>query len=253
MKRQFLISSLIIVTLAGILMSIAGKATAQHEANMLARSQMEASILHSTVRFHIQSWVVKDGEAGYLLYDSVGHGTVMEGRYLVTHNHIEIPLSIRPRAGDPETYGMITLFNAAGTKVHVGPLAEFELARAETETLVFAAKEEGFFETLGFSSANFKQYSSVELKPGMEVGQVDWDGQLTRVDWTTVREVVLDDGLARLVLDDGAMVGASGGGIFYQGDHVANNWRLEERVDGNGEVVEAVTTVALNTAEVIGS
>lgn len=260
MKRQLIIS-LVIVTLAAIMIlevvtpvaQALGQMATSEVADPAARSRMEASILNATVRYHIQSWILAEDESGYLVQDSVGHGTVMGGRYLVTHNHIEIPLSIRSRAGDQESSGTITFFNTSGAKVYTASLAEFELVREETEALVFAAKDASLFGKLGFSSASFKDYGSVELKPGMTVAQIDWDGETTRVDWTTVREVTLDDGVARLVLDDGAMRGASGGGIFYQGNHVANNWRLEERVGANGDVLDAVTTVALNTTEVVGS
>jgi hypothetical protein len=122
----------------------------------------------------------------------------------------------------------------------------------EEELLVFAYKEADLFAELGFESAEFKDWGSLTLEAGMEVAQIDWDGATTRVDWTTIQEVKLEDGAPRLVLEDGAIPGASGGGIFLNGFHVANNWRIEEQVDASGAVVDTVTTVALNTAMVVG-
>ncbi len=87
----------------------------------------------------------------------------------------------------------------------------------------------------------------------MEVAQIDWDGRTTRVDWVPVREVTLESGVPRLKLDDGAMVGASGGGIFFQGQHIANNWRVEEQIDASGAVVGQFTTVALNSTQVVAA
>lgn len=85
----------------------------------------------------------------------------------------------------------------------------------------------------------------------MEVAQVGWAGMTARVDWVKVQEVILDDGAPRLVLDDGVSPGASGGGIFYNGVHVANNWRLQETIETTGSAVEAVTAVTLNLAGIL--
>ena len=213
--------------------------------------KLEEQILASTVQIVIQTWVVGENESGYYLDESVGHATVMGNDHLVTHNHFSIPLSIRQQNGDAAAYGVVKLFDAHGQKLFESPLSEFELAQEELETLVFSLKNKGQFEALGLRPAAFKEWTSLPLQPGMEVAQIDWDGATTRVDWTKVQEVKLDDGVPRLVLDDGAMPGASGGGIFWQGNHVANNWRLEEMIEASGDVVDSVTTVALNSVEVV--
>lgn len=44
--------------------------------------------------------------------------------------------------------------------------------------------------------------------------------------------------------------GASGGEVFWAGKHMANNWRLEEKIDGSGTMVEVVTAAVLNSVEI---
>ena len=213
--------------------------------------QMEEHILQSSVRLLIQTWIAKPDDSGYEFYFSEGHATVKDGRYLLTHNHFGIPLSIRPGAGTPGGYSNITLFSAEGERLIVSPLTDYRIVYEEAETLVLGHWEERFLEELGFRSAEFGAWQSLTLKAGMETAQIDWDGATTRVEWTVIQEVSVEDGVPRLVLANGTKVGASGGGVFWQGIHVANNWRLEERLDANGNVVGAVTTVALNSARVV--
>jgi hypothetical protein len=265
MNKQLLLKGLILLVVVRILAPVISRATLEvtaielsAQANVTAtgaevnraRMELEEQILKSTVRIVIRTWVVSPDEKGYLMDNTLGHATLMGDRFLVTHNHFNVPLSIR---GDSEAYGQVFLFNAAGEKVFQGPLSDFVLVQEDLETLVFAYKEGGLFETLGFAPAAFIDGTSIALEAGMEVAQVDWDGAVTRIDWTSIKEVILEDGVPRLVLADGAMPGASGGGIFHNGSHVANNWRLEERLESSGEVVSAVTTVALNSAQIISS
>jgi hypothetical protein len=255
-KKQLTLIGLIIVVLISALAPTIASAVDQLSArntpmNRENRRQIEEQILKSTVRVLVQSLTVKADESGYELDDTLGHATVMGDRYLVTHNHFDIPLSIRPQEGDPGAYGQVLLYNAAGDLVFKGPLSDFELVREDKETLVFAYKEGGLFEKLGFTSAEFVDWTMLSLRPGMELAQVDWDGQTTRVDWATIQEVDVEDGVPRLVLNDGAIPGASGGGVFWDGAHVANNWRLEEQVGPGGEVVGELTTVALNSTAVL--
>lgn len=215
-----------------------------------ARHELEEEILSTTVRILVESWVVRPDETGYDIHATLGHGTVMAGRYLVTHNHFSVPLSILQLQEDTGSYAVVYIYSSQGELLNKGPLTNFELAQNDVETLVFVHKQEGFFEELGFASAEFAAWPSLGLEPGMEVAQVDWDGLTARVDWVEVQSVILEDGAPRIVLDDSVLSGASGGGIFWKGSHVANNWRLEERIDATGTVVEAVTAAALNSVEI---
>ncbi len=213
--------------------------------------EQERQILNATVRIVLESWVVKPGEAGYDIDYSMGHGTVMAGRYLITHNHFSLPVNQLDAAGDSDSYIIVYLYDGWGQPLYKGPFSDFELVWADEEILVFAHRDDGFFEKLGIASAEVQTWDSVPLVAGMTVAQIDWDGARTRVDWVTVQEVIVADGTPRLVLADGARPGASGGGIFWNGVHVANNWHVVETIGAAGEVVGAVTSGALNSVQVL--
>lgn len=215
--------------------------------------QIEEMILNATVRFLITTWVVLPDESGYDIDYSTGHATLKDGRYLVTHNHFSVPLSIRPRAGEPEAYATVTLYDKDGEPLFRAPLSDFRLIQEEPGTLVMAYKDDGLFERLGFVSATFKDWGSAALEAGMEVAQVDWDGTTTRVDWVTVDEVDVEEGVPRLILDDNVRIGASGGGIFWRGAHVANNWAEVMQFEPSGAFIGTKTMVALNSAAVAGA
>jgi hypothetical protein len=222
-------------------------------ANAGACRQIEELILNATVRFQITTWVVLPDESGYDVDHSTGHATLKDGRYLVTHNHFSVPLSIRPRAGEPEAYATVTLYDKDGEPLFKAPLSDFRLIQEEPGTLVIGYKDDDLFERLGFVSATFEDWGSAALEAGMEVAQVDWDGTTTRVDWVTVDEVDVEEGVPRLILDDDVLIGASGGGIFWRGAHVANNWAEVMQFEPSGAFIGTKTMVALNSAEVAGA
>jgi hypothetical protein len=267
MKAQLIFGTLIAIFLASILSPSliagaisdgisSGMSTGTADAHVSAwptvpaiaatRQQAEERILQSTVRIYIETWIVKPDESGYEVDSASSHATLKDGRFLVTHNHFSVPL-----AGDSELdYAAVTLANSDGQALFSGPLSDFELVWEDPETLVIAHKDVELFENLGFVSAEFKDWSSVPLEPGMEVAQVDWDGTTTRVDWTTVKEINVDDGIPRLVLADGITLGASGGGIFWQGHHIANNWLLVQELGASDELLGTTTKAALNSVQV---
>lgn len=214
--------------------------------------ELEQRILAATVRIELQGWSVADGESGYNIDYTVGHATIKDGRYLITHNHFRIPLSIRPQDGESEVYTSVTLSDSSGETFFKGPISDFEVAWEDPETLVFAYKDEKLFQDAGIVSAEFSDWSSIPLKAGMEVAQVDWDGVTTRVDWTTIQEVDVEDGVPRLVLADDVTLGASGGGIFWHGIHIANNWLLVQHYGESGTLTDTTTKVALNSTPVSG-
>lgn len=246
MKHLMVVTSLAFVIIAKVL---APALSTVYDGS--TKAKLEAQILSSTVRVYFQTWVVAPDEGGYLTYESVGHATVKDGRYLVTHNHTEIPLSIRSREGDPESFTQVFLFNAGGELRHEGPLTDFSIVVEDAETLVLAHRENGFLESLGFTSAEFKSWEPLALEVGMEVAQIDWDGEKARVDWVAVSDFTVEKGVPRIALADGATVGASGGGIFWQGYHIGNNWRVEEQLDNMGDVIGQSTTAALNSPLVV--
>jgi hypothetical protein len=97
------------------------------------------------------------------------------------------------------------------------------------------------------ASADFRSWETLPLQPGMEVAQIDWDGQIAHVDWVRVTAVHFEGDTPYLELDNFVQQGASGGGVFYEGVHIANNWfRSTDRTADSGEVVRQASVAALN-------
>ena len=80
----------------------------------------------------------------------------------------------------------------------------------------------------------------------MAVAQVDWDGNESRVEWTTIEEIITEDGVPRLLLNNGVTRGSSGGGVFWNGKHIANNWKTIEHLDSGGNIVYLTSVAPLN-------
>lgn len=208
-------------------------------------AQVEADILRSTLRLHLQVWRVKADESGYDVDESIGHATLRDGRYLVTHNHY----ALLEQAGLPDNSISVALFDSNGRYLFSLPLIDFNVTLEADETLVFEMKSDYMVAQLaaaGIQSATFADWRSLQLQAGMQVAQVDWDGLVSRVDWPTVVEVITEEDVPRLVLDDGVTVGSSGGGIFWNGVHIANTWRMIEYLDSAGNITNATSVAPLN-------
>lgn len=226
---------------------------------------IEQQILSSTVRIEIEAWISRPaGPVGSGLYEvrpahGNGHGTVKNGRYLITHNHFDVPL---PASGDASsgdassgdapsiTFGTVTVYAANGERLALqAQPASLSVVRGREETLELdfgLVGDVGFFEAAGLTSADFKSWQAVPLQAGTEVAQVNWDGRATRVDWVTIKAVLTSDSVPRLVLSRGLTPGASGGGVFWNGYHVANNWAMVETVAADGGVASQRSIAALN-------
>ncbi len=220
-------------------------------ADRVQRARLEAQILASTARVRLETWSVASNDAGYEIIHSENHATVKDGRTLVTHNHFDIPLSLRRSEEEPEIYTIIFIYSAAGELRHRGLLSDFAIAMEDPETLLLAHGDAGFLTGLGFTPAAFAGWDALPPLAGAEVAQVDWDGGRSRVDWVTVGAVAVDEGTPRIELADGTLKGASGGGIFWNGRHIANNWKVERALDAEGEVVFERTTAALNSPRLL--
>jgi hypothetical protein len=213
-------------------------------ANMARCRQMEADILAVTARLELKI-SAPDGQGGYTLEDSsVGHGTIIEGRYLLTHNHFGLSLE----DAQDSRRRTVTLYRPDGEAIITdAPFSSFEVVSAGPETLLFDFGDfggVGLFAALGLPSAQVE--SGAALQSGMEVAQVDWDGRTAHVDWVRVRAVTDVEGSRTLVLDNFVERGASGGGVFYEGDHVANNWNRQTELTAGGEVLDQYTLAAVN-------
>lgn len=215
--------------------------------------QLEAHIQAVTLRLKIEVLTrVETGEYG-VVDTSIGHATVMAGRYLVTHNHFSLSLE---DLNDGNLRRLSAYSPDGSVIVQHAPFHVFEVYIPEPQTLVFdfgAYGREGALAYAGYSSAQFADWQTLGLQPGDEVAQVNWDGRSTYVQWVRVSRTRVQDGAVALELQNYVAEGASGGGIFYQGYHVGNNWfhgSAEHAM--SGEVLWQFTVAALNGANLLG-
>ena len=218
--------------------------------------QWEEEILASTVRIQLSGWLAsaETNTATWTRLDTeIGYGTVKEGRYLVTHNHYQMPLDLLA-AG--RVTGLVSLFTSAGEPIL--SKADINIVRdvyADSQTLVLDFQTETgerLFDQLGIPSAAFKTWTDLPLQPGQEVAQIDWDGATAHVDWVEIEAVITNDGTPKLVLDNYNEVGSSGGGVFWQGVHIANNWQRTTVNDTGGTaILYQFSSAALNSLPVV--
>lgn len=262
MKRNTRLMMIVLVT---VLWSVAQPLVAEAKTNEYApalsctnpspgeawKCNVERQILASTVRLKWRVSTKKADGSGYNSVGSIGHATVMDGRHLVTHNHTGIVSLSNPRDGEIVE---IAVYTVDGELIWEGPLAAVTVALEEAETLVLdfgTYRDEGMFARRGLSSAEFRAWGSLSLQPGMEVAQVDWNGTTVHVDWIKIESVITNNGTPRLELANFVARGASGGGVFLNGYHVANNWSQATTLDGNsGAVTRRYSVAALNPTQV---
>jgi hypothetical protein len=216
----------------------------------------EQQILTTTIRIQVSGWLASAAAntATWTRLDTeVGHGTVMNGRYLVTHNHYYMPFDLLA-AGRIE--GLVSLFTSAGeTLLSKADLNIVNVAYQDSQTLVLdfdTGTGQGLFDTLGVPSATFKSWPELDLQPGLEVAQLDWDSHTAHVDWVQIEAVMIDGTTPRLELDNFNVIGSSGGGVFWRGIHIANNWQrttVHER--GGTAISRQFSTAALNSLSVV--
>ncbi len=212
---------------------------------------MAQQVLSTTVRVHVHHWQVnEDGSKGEYVDGGVGHGTVKDGRYLVTHNHYKVPLA---NVDDAELV-QLTVKDWRGEMVLQDmPLTAVTVVAVDAETLVLdfgQYGEIGLLEMMGLPSAQYQSYESLSLQVGAEVAQVDWDGNKAHVDWTIVEAVHVENGVPQLRLANGLTEGASGGGVFWNGIHVANNWSCVNNYNQQtGELVHQYSVAAVNAGQ----
>lgn len=221
-----------------------GSSCACPSAEMVATCQSQAErILASTVRIEFH------GPGG-----GIGHATVVGGRYLITHNHYPTSGAALSRGGD----GLLEAISVYKSNNDVillkAPLAYFSVALIAPEALVLDFHEYsgvGFFDSLGVPSLESVPLSDLDIQPGSEVAQIDWDMTTTRVIWVRVTSVHAEGEAPFIELDSFVEQGASGGGVFYNGIHIANNWSRNTEWHGEtGEVLRQFSVAALNTASI---
>jgi hypothetical protein len=207
---------------------------------------LERQILGSVVRYEIYG-PSKDGSGRQA--EGLGHGTVKDGRFLVVHNHFGVDLASF-KSGSPDA--VITMYNGFGDLFIWKSSPNITVAVEQPEALVldFGQSDDGkgYFEKLGVPSALFNGWQEVAPQVGQIVAQVVWNGRRSDVDWTSIGDVILDDGTPRLVLANPLLPGASGGGVFLDGVHIAVNWERGMHLDQTGAVMELFSTAALNSS-----
>jgi hypothetical protein len=212
---------------------------------------IDQQVLASTVRLAIRVYAFRqDGGLGEQVESSIGHATVKDGRYLVTHNHYGVSLSDEL----PGTTTRLSAFKANGEVIVLdAPLTAFQVALEDPQTLVLDFGEyggQGLFGMLGMGSAAFRHQQEVTLQAGMEVAQLDWDGRSAHVDWVMIEELLVKDGTPSLRLTNFVTGGSSGGPVFWNGYHIANNWSHAAVLNGDNVVTDQYSFAALNSPQV---
>ena len=214
-------------------------------------AEIEQTILDSTVRIALHGWIeVENGYDVERINGTISHATVVDGRYLITHNHFGIPLSqvlLYSRHANGEFTG-VSIFLLDGTAVlDHGSIESFVVIAEQGETAVLDFGED-YFSRLGLSSARVAEETGIPLHTGMEVAQIDWDRQEnTQVIWTEIDAVYAEDDLSLIQVRHFIELGASGGGVFVNGIHIGNNWgRITETHQLTGQASQNLSLVAIN-------
>lgn len=215
--------------------------------------ELERQILASTVRLEWHFKIKNDGGEYTFLDGSTGYATIKAGRYLVTHNHPGVPLSgLKKRE-----LTTVSVYTANGQPIWIeGPLEAITITVEDPETLVLdfgSYSGEGLFGSRGMVSAEFEAWESLSLQPGMEVAQINWDGETTHVDWVTIEKVITEDNPPKLELANPVAPGTSGGGVFWNGYHIANTRsQVTAYGENSGVVLREYSVAALNSLQVAG-
>lgn len=200
-------------------------------------------ILAATVRLELIA-ITQEGDGKELL---TGHGTVMAGRYILTHNHYGLT---------PEEFGTGRLVSLTVFKSD-GNIALKDVRPASLSVIAVAAEAllldfgdyggPGLLGVAGLASAEFAAAAAVRLQPGTELAQIDWDGEAAHVVWTRLTAVHETGDTVTMELDSFVELGASGGGVFLNGVHIANNWvRATDTQGDTGEIVGRSSLAAMN-------
>ncbi len=243
-----------VVTVAPQTVSTVDETSCHHPANAQICAELAGQILSTTVRIELHRWQEAEGKRGEHIDGGIGHATVKDGRYLVTHNHFSIPLdSIEGVAGEQVR---ISVYKANGEIIldSVQPSA-FTIVGQDSETIILdfgAYTGEGLFAMLGIPSAEYQDWQTLSLMPGQEVAQINWNNEVAHVEWVNVKSVTINDGTPHVELDNGVLKGASGGGIFLNGIHIGNNWTsttLQSAQDSS--ILDTFSAAALNSEMVL--
>ena len=216
--------------------------------------QIETQILASTVRIEMSGWHWVGGHQLSLNNGAKSHATVIGNRYLVTHNHYGYSLNEEATVTQ-EGYTSISLRKMDGEVIlEKASLSVIHIAYENDEILVLGIVNEvgnNLLSDQGLVSAKVIDWTSANLKEGMEVAHIDWNGEIAHIDWAQVEEVVIVGQTAQIQVGYYALKGSSGGGAYWDGYHIGNVWAHILKKDSETEqVTRLYTLIALNTLEV---
>ena len=216
--------------------------------------EIEQQILSTTVRIQMQGVIMIGGQQLPMTRCCKSHATVLNGRYLVTHNHFGYDLTEEAPA-DGEGYTGLILRSANGKMLLESvPLSALVIVYEDNETLVLDLLDEkgnSLIESLELPTPQIIDWKAVNWKVGLELAHIDWNGEKAHVDWVLVEEVITNGATPHIQVNNFAKDGASGGGLYWNGIHVGNNWAINWEKDPNtGDVIRRYTIIALNSLDV---
>jgi len=211
----------------------------------------EQQILATVVRLEV---LVPTLDGLDMLKGGGGHGTIKDGRFIVVHNHFSVDLAIFADENQKDM-ASLNLYTANGLMVLRDarpPLFEIVIEDQETLILDFGTNDEGegFFDWFRVPSSPFTNIHEITIQPGSEVAQVNWDGEITYIEWVRVQEVITNDEVPKLVLANPINDGSSGGGVFWDGVHIANNWMRIDVIDQEGAILYQYSIAAINSVAI---
>ena len=224
----------------------------QSRAQADVRLEIEERLLDATVRVQIETWLVNENEQGYTILQAEGHGTVVNGRYLITHNHHNIPLLLSETGFDPNVYSRLIIYNAAGEEIGILPMTDFRIALREEQMLLLAYTGDKLsvpFGTMGLDASQIAAWQNAAIQPEDTVAQINWDGAATTVTWAQVTAVRTARTPPCLELASQTLVGASGGAVFWNGLHIGNNWLNGTVSSPHDAQTRHYSLAAMNSAE----
>ena len=220
-----------------------------------------AQILNATVRIELEYWsegqiVAETGSTQYEVAEATSHATLINKRYLITHNHFPIsPRELKEDASGPRL--RLSLYTIQGEAILRGAsLRNFDVVAEWPETLVLDFRESGevLFKAFGVRSMPVATTAVTHLPAGTEVAQINWDSATTWVEWVHIERITAEQDVTQIILSSSVRKGASGGGVFWNGQHIGNNWTTNEvRNSTNGKVIDTFSVAAVNSEMLLSS
>ena len=219
----------------------------------ISRQQTEKAILAATVRFEMETWVKCENRHAHKRAAN-GHGTIMNGRYLLTHNHLDETITSRLLTGSSPQSITIRLYNISGQLMAAVLANQVTVVARDSETLVLDFGQQGstgFFTIHDLPSAQFMAAANLPLTIGTKVAQIDWDGTSTYIAWATIETIKTISDTPTVQLSNRIAQGASGGGVYWNGIHIGNNWKTSTDIITPIEKAESYSHAALNTLHIL--